>query len=204
MKYYNLFILLFTVFSTTAYSQQYTNPVNIPSALSGNFGELRNNHFHSGIDYKTQQVINKPIIAIADGYVSRINVSPGGYGLALYIDHPETDHTSVYGHLNSFSKSIADYVKEQQYERESYSVTLYPGQGILPVKKGEQIALSGNTGSSGGPHLHFEIRDTKSQDPLDPLQFLGRNVSDTQRPDIRGVAFYPVEGKGMVNGSSNP
>ncbi len=204
MKYYNLFILLFTVFSTTAYSQQYTNPVNIPSALSGNFGELRNNHFHSGIDYKTQQVINKPIIAIADGYVSRINVSPGGYGLALYIDHPETGHTSVYGHLNSFSKSIADYVKEQQYERESYSVTLYPGQGILPVKKGEQIALSGNTGSSGGPHLHFEIRDTKSQDPLDPLQFLGRNVSDTQRPDIRGVAFYPVEGKGMVNGSSNP
>ena len=204
MKYYNLFILLFTVFSTTAYSQQYTNPVNIPSALSGNFGELRNNHFHSGIDYKTQQVINKPIIAIADGYVSRINVSPGGYGLALYIDHPETGHTSVYGHLNSFSKSIADYVKEQQYERESYSVTLYPGEGILPVKKGEQIALSGNTGSSGGPHLHFEIRDTKSQDPLDPLQFLGRNVSDTQRPDIRGVAFYPVEGKGMVNGSSNP
>ncbi|MDO5664292.1 MAG: M23 family metallopeptidase [Bacteroidia bacterium] len=196
-----IFLLLF--FTSSLFAQQYTNPVNIPPALSANFGELRNNHFHSGIDYKTQQVVNKPILAIADGYISRINISPSGYGLALYIDHP-TGHTSVYGHLNSFSKSIANYVKEKQYEKESYRIDIYPEPGLLMVKKGEQIALSGNTGNSGGPHLHFEIRDTKTQDPLDPLQFLGRTVIDTQKPDIRGVAFYPIDGKGVVNGSSNP
>lgn len=206
MRHYNiriLFILFFVFSSFSSYSQNYTNPVNIPPALSGNFGELRNNHFHSGIDFKTQQVENKPIIAIEDGYVSRINVSPGGYGLALYIDHP-TGHTSVYGHLNSFSKNIADYVKEKQYERESYSVEIYPGEGTLPVKKGEQIALSGNTGSSGGPHLHFEIRDTQTQDPLDALEFIGHTIADTRKPDLRGIAFYPVTGKGIVNGSVHP
>ncbi|MDO5523057.1 MAG: M23 family metallopeptidase [Bacteroidia bacterium] len=204
MIYRGLFVIFFTFLISLAFSQQYTSPVNIPVALSGNFGELRSNHFHSGIDYKTQQVENKPIIAIEDGYVSRINVSPGGYGLALYVEHPATGHTSVYGHLNSFSKQIADYVKEQQYARESYRVELYPGEGTLPVKKGEQIALSGNTGSSGGPHLHFEIRDSRTQDPLDPMKFLGRTMTDTRPPDIRGVAFYPLQGKGVVNGNSNP
>ncbi len=199
----NKIIFLLFFFTTLAVAQQYTSPVNIPPALSANFGELRSNHFHSGIDFKTQQMINKPIIAIADGYVSRINVSPGGYGLAIYIDH-STGHTSVYGHLNSFSKPIADYVKEKQYEQESYRVELYPGEGTLPVKKGEQIGLSGNTGDSGGPHLHFEIRDTRTQDPIDPLLFIGHTITDTQKPDIRGVAFYPVNGKGVVNGSSNP
>lgn len=196
-------LFLFILKSTVLLSQQYTTPLNIPPALSGNFGELRNNHFHSGIDYKTQQVVNKPIFSIDDGYVSRINVSPSGYGLAIYIDHP-TGHTSVYGHLNSFSPKIADYVKQQQYEQESYSVELHPQVGAIPVKKGEQIALSGNSGSSGGPHLHFEIRDTKTQDPLDALQFLGKTITDTQKPEIRGIAFYPVEGKGIVNGSVNP
>lgn len=202
MRSYNILILLFTLLSQVLYSQQYRHPLNIPPALSGNFGELRTNHFHSGIDYKTQQVINKPIHAIEDGYVARINVSPGGYGLALYINHP-TGHTSVYGHLNSFSKKIADYVKEQQYARESYQVELYPEEGAIPVKKGEQIALSGNSGSSGGPHLHFEIRDTRTQNALDVLEFVPR-ISDTRKPDLRGIAFYPIAGKGAVNGSANP
>lgn len=187
-----------------AFGQQYANPVDVPIALSANFGELRANHFHSGLDYKTQQVVNKPILSIADGYVSRISVSPGGYGLALYVKHPETGHTSVYGHLNSFAKDIAAYVEAQQYEKESYRIELYPEEGLLPVKKGEQIALSGNTGSSGGPHLHFEVRDTETQDPIDPLNFFDRTVADTQKPDLRGIAFYPVKGKGVVNGSNNP
>lgn len=192
-----------SIFIFPCFSQQYIHPVNIPPALSGNFGELRNNHFHSGIDYKTQQAVNKPILAIEDGYVSRINVSPGGYGLALYIDHPATGHTSVYGHLNSFSKKIADYVKSKQYEQESYRVELYPEKNELTVTRGEQIALSGNTGSSGGPHLHFEIRDTRSQNPLDVLEFVPR-IPDTRKPDLRGIAFYPVQGKGVVNGSATP
>lgn len=204
-RYISHFILYLCIsFCTiTAIAQQYIHPLNIPPALSGNFGELRNNHFHSGIDYKTQQAVNKPILAIEDGYVSRINVSPGGYGLALYIDHPVTGHTSVYGHLNSFSGKIADYVKTKQYEQESYRVELYPEKNELPVSRGEQIALSGNTGSSGGPHLHFEIRDTRTQDPLDVLEYVP-NVPDTRKPDLRGIAFYPVQGKGIVNGSSNP
>lgn len=206
MKFNKLFLhisLFFTLAGFSAYPQTYTSPLDIPPALSANFGELRGNHFHSGIDFKTQQVVNKPVVAIADGYVSRISVSPGGFGLALYIDHP-TGHTSVYGHLNSFSDPIADYVKEKQYEQESYQTELYPEPGLLTVKKGQQIGLSGNTGSSGGPHLHFEMRDTRTEDPLDPLLFFSRTILDTQKPDIRGIAFYPVEGKGVVNGSSNP
>lgn len=203
-----IFLLVFAyLLSITAplfvHSQQYLYPLTIPPALSGNFGELRSNHFHSGLDFKTQQTTNKPIVAIGDGYVSRISVSPGGYGLALYIDHPSTGHTSVYGHLNSFSDTIARWVNERQYEMESFQVNLYPGEGTLPVKRGEQIALSGNTGSSGGPHLHFEIRDTRTEEPLDALEFLPE-IADTRKPDLRGIAFYPVVGKGVVNGSQDP
>lgn len=198
-----LIFLLFFSISLLSYSQQYRNPVTLPPALSANFGELRNNHFHSGIDFKTQQVVDKPIVAIEDGYISRIGISPGGYGLALYIDHPSTGHTSVYGHLNSFSKEIAEWVKEQQYQQERFSVTLYPEPGLLPVKKGEQIALSGNTGGSGGPHLHFEIRDTQTEEPMDALEFLPA-IPDTRKPDLQGIAFYPVTGKGVINGSSLP
>lgn len=196
-------VLLVLLSTLSAYSQIYRYPVNIPPALSGGFGELRSNHFHSGIDFKTQQAVNKPILAIEDGYVSRISISPGGYGLALYLDHPSTGHTSVYAHLNSFSKEIADYVKSKQYELESYSINLYPEAELFPVKRGQQIALSGNTGSSGGPHLHFEIRDSKSEDPLDALEFLPA-IADTQKPDLRGIAFYPVKDRGIINGSIDP
>ncbi|MDD4778655.1 MAG: M23 family metallopeptidase [Fermentimonas sp.] len=196
-------VLLSLLFSLSSYSQLYRYPLTIPPALSGGFGELRNNHFHSGTDFKTQQAVNKPVLAIEDGYVSRISVSPGGYGLALYLDHPSTGHTSVYGHLNSFSKEIADYVKEKQYELESFSVNLYPEADALPVKRGQQIALSGNTGSSGGPHLHFEIRNLKTEEPLDALEFIPA-IQDTQKPEIRGIAFYTVRGKGVLNGSENP
>ena len=167
-----LFIIIYLSSALSSNSQTYSLPVSIPPALSGGFGELRNNHFHSGIDFKTQQAVNKPILSIEDGYVSRISVAPGGYGLALYINHPSTGHTSVYAHLNSFSKEIADWVKAKQYEQEQFNVNLFPREGELPVKRGQQIALSGNTGSSGGPHLHFEIRDTKSEHPLDALEYL--------------------------------
>ncbi|MDD2513549.1 MAG: M23 family metallopeptidase [Proteiniphilum sp.] len=184
-------------------TQLYRNPLTIPPVLSSNFGELRSNHFHSGVDFKTQHTVNKPVLAIAGGYVSRISVSPGGYGLALYIDHPDTGHTSVYGHLNSFSPHIAQYVQEKQYELESFRVDLYPEAALFPVKRGEQVALSGNSGSSGGPHLHFEIRDRHTQEPLDVLEYLAP-IPDSRQPDLRGIAIYPVQGRGMVNGSSAP
>ncbi len=206
MKLSNIFAFtaLFSLITFSSVSaQNYSSPVRIPISLSANFGELRNNHFHGGIDYRTQQVENKPIYSIGDGYVSRINISPGGYGLALYIDHP-AGHTSVYGHLNSFSKKIQDFIVEKQYEKETYRIDYYLQPNEITVKQGEQIGLSGNTGSSGGPHLHFEIRDQQSQDPMDVFDFLGKTMTDTRKPDIRGIAFYPQAGKGVVNGSSNP
>ncbi len=196
-------ILLFLLSTSTLYSQTYPYPLSIPPALSGGFGELRNNHFHSGTDFKTQQAVNKPVYAIEDGYVSKISVSPGGYGLALYLNHPSTGHTSVYAHLNSFSKEIADYVKEKQYELESFNVNLYPKINEFPVKRGQQIALSGNTGSSGGPHLHFEIRDSKTEETLDALEYIPA-IPDTQKPDLRGIAFYPIKGKGIINENDSP
>ena len=203
-KYTLPFILLLLLIVDTKGYAQYGEPLNIPPALSAGFGELRNNHFHSGIDFKTQQVVNKPVFAIADGYISRISVSAGGYGLALYLDHPEMGHTSVYGHLNSFSKHIADYVEEKQYQNESFRVNLYLEPHEILVAKGEHIALSGNTGSSGGPHLHFEVRDKETQAPLDPLQYVAQKVVDTQSPNLGGIAFYPINGQGVINGSISP
>lgn len=197
------FAILLSLITLSIQSQSFISPLKIPPALSANFGELRNNHFHSGLDFKTQQTVNKPVFAAEDGYISRIGVSPGGFGLSLYIDHP-SGFTTVYGHLNRFSPEIAEYVIEQQYLKESYQVTLFPDKGRFAVKKGEQIALSGNSGGSGGPHLHFEIRETKTQDPLDPLLFIGKILQDTRKPEIRGIAFYPVKGKGVVNNTSDP
>jgi len=200
-KIYTLFALFLTINAVVA---QYADPLKFPIYLSGNFGELRNNHFHSGIDMKTQGVINKPVYSVADGYVSRIFVSPGGYGKALYITHPETGQVSVYGHLESFIPKISAYVKDKQYEQESFKVNLLPEEGYFKVKKGELIAYSGNSGSSGGPHLHFEIRDAKTEYILDPLAYYKRSIQDNVRPEVRGVAVYPVGGEGVVNSSGNP
>lgn len=199
-----IFVLSLLSISLTSFSQEYRNPLDIPIQLSANFGELRNNHFHSGIDIKTQQVINKPVYSVADGFISRISVSPAGYGLALYVDHPSTGHTSVYGHLESFSPKIAEYVKKKQYEQESFSVNLILNPSELPVKKGERIANSGNTGGSGGPHLHFELRDTQTEEPLDPLVYYKGLIKDSRAPEVRGIAAYPVPGRGVVNGSMQP
>lgn len=177
--------------------------LDIPLILSANFGELRPNHFHSGIDLKTQGVINKPVYSIADGYVSRISVSPSGYGLAIYVTHTN-GQTSVYGHIEKFAPKIAGYVKEKQYEQESYRVDLSLDQSVFPVKKGDLIAYSGNTGSSGGPHVHFEIRDTESQLALDALEYYKGQIEDNVPPVVKGFAVYPVEGKGVVNNGYEP
>lgn len=198
-----LLLLLCSLTLTPLLPQQYRYPLTITPQLSGNFGELRNNHFHSGLDFKTEQVENKPILAVEDGYVSRVSVTSGGFGNAIYITHPATGHTTVYGHLNSFFEELAEWVKEQQYKQESFRVNLYPGKGSFPVKRGEQIALSGNRGSSGGPHLHFEVRDARNEEPLDPLEYLPV-IQDREPPDLRGIAFYPVAGKGVINNSINP
>ena len=139
---------------------------------------------------------------VQEGYVSRISVSPWGYGNALYINHPDGT-TTVYGHLKQFSKKIADYVKLKQYEQESFKVNLTLNPNEIPVKKDEVIALSGNTGSSGGPHLHFEIRDTESEEVLDPMDFYIDQIIDTRAPRIHAIMIVPQEGKGVVNGKGD-
>jgi hypothetical protein len=191
--------LLWAAGSLTA--QELANPFDFPVLLSGNFGELRSDHFHAGIDFKTQQVTGKPVHAVQEGYIARIVVSPWGYGHALYLNHPDGT-TSVYGHLQRFANHIMKYLREQQYAQESFAVdlTLRPEQ--FPVKKGQAIALAGNTGSSAGPHLHFEVRNTESGMLYDPLEYYQKQVKDTRPPQIEGFRVYPVEGRGVINGSS--
>lgn len=193
-------VLLACMVNGTVCAQQIRQPLDFPILLSGNFGELQNNHFHSGIDLKTQGVEGKEVHAVQDGYVSRISVSPWGYGNGLYLTHPDGT-TTVYGHLQKFSKKIAAYVKQQQYELENFTVNLFLSPDQLPVKKGEIVALSGNTGGSGGPHLHFEIRDTESEEILDPIEYFKDQIKDTRPPKIQAILVSPIEGKGVVNGS---
>src|SRR5512138_56992 len=148
----------------------FRSPVDYTISLSGSFGEVRKNHFHSGLDIRTDGVTGKPVRAAADGYISRINISPYGFGKSLYIQHPN-GYTTVYAHLNSYAGKISTYAHAQQYKQESFAIDIEVPAGALPVKKGDLIAFSGNSGSSGGPHLHFEIRDGGTQDPMDPLEF---------------------------------
>lgn len=177
----------------------FDDPLQVPLVLSGTFGELRSNHFHSGLDIKTQQREGLPVYASAEGYISRINVAHFGYGKALYVQHPN-GYTTVYAHLKNFSPRIEAYIKKLQYERESYEVEVYPTASELPVERGEMIASSGNTGGSGGPHLHFEIRDGE-QRPMNPLMF-GFEIADTRAPLVTGIYAYPLGEDAHVNGSA--
>lgn len=174
----------------------FVSPVNIPLVLNGNFGEIRSNHFHAGIDIKTNGMTGLPVFSIADGVISRISVSATGYGKTLYIDHP-SGYTSVYAHLDRFIPEIEKWVKEQQYLLQRFEVNLEPSPTLFRFSKGEQIAFSGNTGSSAGPHLHFEIRKTESQHPVNPL-LLGFNIIDTSKPVVTGLFIYPLDDNSHV------
>ncbi|WP_457653923.1 M23 family metallopeptidase [Rhodocaloribacter sp.] len=169
----------------------FRSPLDVPLTLAGNFAEMRSNHFHAGLDLKTGNRIGLPVHAAADGWVSRIKVSPTGYGLALYVDHPG-GYTTVYGHLSRFADTLATYVKRLQYRERSFAVDTHPPKGRFPVKQGEVIAFTGNTGSSGGPHLHFEIRDAATEEPLNPLLF-GLPVKDTLPPKIFRLKVYAAK-----------
>lgn len=177
-------------------------PLDFPLYLSGNFGELRANHFHGGVDFKTQGTEGKTVTSIADGYISRVTVSAGGYGNAVYVTHPD-GYVSVYGHLKAFLPPVAERVEEYQYANETFQADLSFGPDEFPVKKGSRIAWSGNTGYSFGPHLHLEIRKADTGEHLDPLQFYMNKVKDTTPPRAHAIAFYPQAGKGIVNGKIN-
>ena len=189
----SVLIYLLLIVATFSYAQQATPtfvaPLGIDLLLSANFGELRANHFHSGVDFKTQGRTGYKVYAADEGYVSRIAVSPWGYGKVLYIDHP-SGYTTVYAHLDDFVGAIADTIQRMQYERESYAIDTLLAPGMLPVSRGMYIAKSGNSGSSGGPHLHFEIRHTESESPIDPLRFYSHLIKDNTAPEPRMVALY--------------
>lgn len=166
--------------------------------LSGSMGELRASHFHAGLDIKTNGQEGLKVYAAANGYVSRIRVATGGYGNCIYIAHPNGT-TTVYAHLQKFDPVLAKYVLERQYENKSFEVNLFPGRNQFPFKKGEVIGLSGNSGSSGGPHLHFEIRNSK-QEVLDPLRFKFDQIKDQIAPIAQRVALKTMDINSRVNG----
>ncbi|AWH72807.1 peptidase M23 [Dokdonia sp. Dokd-P16] len=198
---------LFIVTSTLLFSQQdvpqdyFVNPLDGQLVLAGSFGELRSNHFHSGLDLKTQRREGLPVYASAAGTVTRIKISHYGYGKAIYVTHPN-GYTTVYGHLQKFCDEIEEYVKNAQYKKESFEIELFPKKGELEIGQGEILAYSGNTGSSGGPHLHFEIRDANER-PMNPFLF-GLTAKDTRKPTINELRAYPVGENASINQNANP
>ena len=175
-------------------------PLNIPLVLAGNFGELRDNHFHTGLDFKTQGREGFPVIAASDGVIARVKVSPYGYGRALYLNSPE-GWTTVYAHLKRFAPMVEQWALQRQYEDKRFAIDLAPEQ-VFAFQQGDTIGWSGNSGGSAGPHLHFEVRETATQRPVNPL-FWGFDVSDALPPELSGLWVLPVNG-GRVNGSSRP
>lgn len=203
-KLVQTFIILLLSLSSQAqmdpvWKDYYQFPIKpgIRNTLAGTMGELRSTHFHTGIDIRTGGVQGVPVQAAADGYVSRISISPSGYGNALYIMHGN-GQTTVYAHLKTFADDIAQYAMEQQYKKESFRVNLFPGKDQFIVKKGEIIALSGNSGSSGGPHLHFDVRNGQPA-VLNPLSFNFEEIVDTRSPEVRKIAFKTVGIDSRIN-----
>lgn len=189
-----LLILFFSyLFPTVLLGQNYPrnyfrHPLNVPMQLVANFGEIRANHWHMGLDIRTQQRENLPVYASAEGYVSRVLVEPGGFGQAIYIAHPN-GYTTLYAHMNGFFPALQKYVLDEQYRRESWRVSLTLSPDQFPLQKGDYIGLSGNTGGSAGPHVHFEIRDTKTEKVLNPLLF-GFPIPDAVPPSVVRLAMY--------------
>lgn len=186
-------------------STRYQLPVDTRIALAGNYGELRPDHFHAGLDFKTDQTIGHPVYSFADGFVRRAAINAYGYGLVLYVEHPALGLTSVYAHLDSFGKKVWAKVRERQVAEELNNADLTFAPDEIPVKRGEVIAQSGNTGSSGGPHVHFELRNIPDDDNdifYDPQMFFLRELQDTQAPRISHLYLYPQPGEGLANGKT--
>ncbi|HWR94926.1 MAG TPA: M23 family metallopeptidase, partial [Flavobacterium sp.] len=204
---FSLFFIFFyySIFAQVNYPTDYFRPpLDIPMQLSGNFGELRPNHFHAGFDFKTLQKEGLEVHAVADGYVSRIKISTFGNGKTIYITH-SNGYTSVYGHLQRATDAIEDFIKKTHYEEQSFEIEKYLKPGELVVTKGQIIGLSGNTGASEGPHLHFEFRDNITENIINPMLFgFDKFLKDTKKPIVYAVYAYPIDNESMVNQSKRP
>lgn len=176
----------------------FSSPLNIGLSMTGSFSEIRDNHFHSGIDFQVQKREGLPVFAVADGVISRIKVSPVGFGNALYIDHPN-GFTSVYAHLQKYNDTITEYLRGNQYKLKSFEVDLFPAnkKEFIHVKKGQLIGYAGNSGSSGGAHLHFELRNTRTERIINPLLF-GFEITDSFPPYIDFIKIYPEDENSFI------
>lgn len=209
-----LVVLLFIISFISGFSQgdlsvknslsktYFKKPLNIPLILSGTFGELRTNHFHAGLDIKTEQREGLKVYASAAGYVSRIKISLWGYGKALYVTHPN-GYTTVYAHLSKFNPTIEKYIKQKQYKKESFEIQVFPKAIELPIKSNEIIAYTGSTGGFVGPHLHFEIRNTKTEKPINPMLF-GITIKDNIKPTINTLIGYSLSDSSAINQVNTP
>jgi hypothetical protein len=209
-----LVVLLFIISFISGFSQgdlsisnslpktYFKKPLNIPLILSGTFGELRTNHFHAGLDIKTEQKEGLKVYASANGYVSRIKISVWGYGKALYVTHPN-GYTTVYAHLSKFNPTIEKYIKQKQYKKESFEIQVFPKSNELPIKSNEIIAYTGSTGGFVGPHLHFEIRNTKTEKPINPMLF-GVIIKDNIKPTINTLIGYSLSDSSAINQINTP
>lgn len=193
MKYLVFYICLFFGFNVTHAQIQggagyFSYPMSIKPKLNANFGEMRPNHFHMGLDLSTESRENVPVYAPAEGYIGRIKIEQGGFGRAIYINHPN-GLTTLYAHMNRFIPAAEQYLRQKQHEQETWKIDLSVPENIIPVKKGQLIGYSGNTGASQGPHLHYEIRDTKTENCLNPLR-MQFPISDQIPPTLMRLVFY--------------
>ncbi|WP_374951240.1 M23 family metallopeptidase [Mucilaginibacter sp.] len=194
---------LITLYCTHTYAQEtiqskqypqnyFRYPLDLAPTTAGSFGELRSNHFHSGLDFKTNQRVGYPVHAAADGYISRLRIQFGGFGHAVYMTHP-SGYTTVYGHVLSFTPEAAKYIRDYQYKFQTFEADISVPPGLFKVAKGDVIAISGNEGASAGPHVHFEIRDTATQETINP-QLFGLTIPDDIPPAITSIGIYHLNG----------
>jgi hypothetical protein len=194
-------VLIFTVIVGKA-QIKLVSPIKFPMRLAATFAELRTDHFHMGIDIRTQEVEGKKVYSVADGYISRIKISRSGYGNAIYITH-NNGLTSVYGHLQKFRKDIADYVVNRQYKDKKNEIELFFNASQFPLKQDEFFAYSGNSGYSSGPHIHFELRETKTESPINPLHFYASEVPDSTPPYIGKIKIFALDSTSFIQGKNN-